>query len=290
MDADAEIAASSGGMNRPTEIRRDAPASFYVGSVMHARLRPKAHRFRYRTFMALFDLAELDGRTRISRLFSLGRLNLMSFHERDHLPDAAGATLLERARSVFASNGIDAAELRIFLLALPRVCGYAFNPISVYYAVDRGGDLKGALYEVRNTFGERCVYSAAAEPGRTLGPHEFDKALHVSPFLPMALRYRFRTAMPDAGATLKIVESDPEGVILTAIFAGARREATDANVIRLFFSLPFVTLKVILGIHWEALRLLAKGLKIHPHPSSGRKTGTSEPMARSGSSISETQR
>lgn len=283
MDADAAAAARSGGMTRAIDAPDDAPAAFYVGSVMHARLRPKRHQFRYRSFMALLDLGALSGRRRISRFFSIGYFNLMSFFESDYLPDMDGGTLFDRTRNAFLANGINVDDYRILLLALPRVCGYAFNPICVFYAVDGAGALKAALYEVRNTFGERCVYAAVAEPVRTLGPHEFEKELHVSPFLPMALRYRFRTASPDSRVTLKIVERDAQGVILTAMFAGQRLAATDTNVIRLFFSLPFVTLKVILAIHWEALRLLGKGLKTHPHPFGGRKTGEKGRSARSGS-------
>lgn len=261
----------------------DAPAAFYLGSVMHARLRPRAHRFRYRAFMTLVDLDAFAGSKRLSRLFSLDRFNLMSLRERDHLPDEPGASLRERARGAFARRGIDVSGARLRLLAMPRVLGYAFNPIAIFYAADENGALRAVLYEVRNTFGERRVYAAGAKGGAPLGPHEIDKDFHVSPFLPMALRYRFRTRVPEASAALKIVERDADGVVLTAIFAGERLPLSDGNVVRLFFSLPLMTLKVILAIHWEALRLLGKGLKIHPHPSRGRRRGAEEPAARSGS-------
>lgn len=264
------------------------PLAFYAGDVMHARLRPREHRFRYRVFMALLDLESPSPAPSRLRWFSSDRFNLMSVRQRDYLPDRVGDDLLARARHAFASFGVDVEGARVLLMTMPRVAGYAFNPISVYYAVDGEGALRGALYEVRNTFGERVVYEAGAGPGEALGPHETEKALHVSPFLPMGLRYRFRLAPPAERANLTIVESDAEGVVLTALFSGGRVEASDANILRLFFSLPFMTLKVILAIHFEALRLFLKGFQVHRHPRKTQDCGDERrSVTRSDAGVSE---
>lgn len=239
-----------------------AAGALYVGNVMHARLRPRAHRFRYRVFTLLADLDRLSELDRASPLFSVGRWNLVSFHPRDHGLPGATAPLADQARAAFARAGI-AAE-RVWLMAYPRLFGYAFNPISVYYGTDAEGRLVGALAEVRNTFGERHTYplALAAEGARARA----DKAFHVSPFLPMDLAYRFGLEAPGAEARVSIVESDAQGPILTAIFAGARRALSSRTLLAALARTPLMTLKVVAAIHWEALRLLAKGIRVHPHP------------------------
>ncbi len=251
---------------------RSAPAALFVGKVMHARIKPKPHRFIYRVFMILLDLDRLDEAGRLSRLMSINRFNLLSFRPDDHLlvrPDLAG-TLPDRARRLFAAHGVNLEGCRILLLCLPRVLGYAFNPISIFYAVDPSGELRGALYEVRNTFGERhCYVAAASEAGARLR-HTTRKAFHVSPFLPMNLDYRFSVTAPGESLLLRIVEHDEDGAILSTALEGNRRILTGFNILRTLVSLPLVTLKVIFGIHFEAVRLLLKGVRVHPHPERNR--------------------
>ncbi|MCC5979305.1 MAG: DUF1365 domain-containing protein [Salinarimonas sp.] len=248
-----------------------APAAFYRGAIMHARLRPRFHRFRYEAFLMHVDLDGLDETASRMRFFSRNRFNLMSLHEADHLPGEPGETLADRARAAFATRGIPLPpQARITLLALPRILGYAFNPISIYHARDGQGRSLGVLYEVRNTFGERHLYAAAAGPEGRLARHGARKAFHVSPFLPMDLDYRFDFLPPGARTRLRILEHDAEGLILTAAFAGKRLQACDANLLRLFFRLPLMSLKVILGIHVEAFRLWLKGIPVHGHPGNPR--------------------
>lgn len=251
----------------------DGPAgALYVGRVMHARLRPRAHRFRYRVFTLLADLDRLPELDRASPLFSVGRFNLVAFHPGDHGAADATAPLADQARAAFARAGI-AAE-RVWLMAYPRIAGYAFNPISVYYGTDAQGRLVGALAEVRNTFGERHTYPLALAADRARA--SADKAFHVSPFLPMDLSYRFGLEAPGAEARVSIVESDAQGPILTAIFAGARRALSSRSLLAALARTPLMTLKVVVAIHWQALRLLAKGIRVHPHPRKGAGTRAGE--------------
>jgi uncharacterized protein len=247
------------------------PASLYVGKVMHARLRPRTHRFVYRIFMMLIDLERLDEADKLSRFFSVARFNLLSFRERDHLPtsEACGG-LAERARTLFSQRQIDVSSCRILLLCLPRVLGYAFNPITVFYAVDGGGRIRGLIYEVRNTFGERHAYVAPA--WGTEGPlrHELHKQFHVSPFLPMDLQYQFSVSTPGEKLAFRILEIDAKGPLLSAGFSGRYLALRSFTVIKVFFGLPLMTVKVILGIHFEAARLYLKGVGIHSHPRKRR--------------------
>jgi uncharacterized protein len=244
-----------------------APVSFYVGQVMHARLRPKSHRFKYKSFMILLDLDRLDEAAARSPLFRTNARGAMSFHESDHLPAEPGASLAERARSAFSRNGIRVDGCRIQILCLPRVLGYAFNPISIFYATDGDGRLRGVIYEVRNTFGERHVYAAPGSGVHDAARHTVAKRFHVSPFLPMNLAYRFSVSAPGERLQLRIMEGDAEGPILSAGFSGKHLEFANLSIFRVFFGLPMMTVKVIVGIHYEALRLYFKGLPVHPHPA-----------------------
>ncbi|GGK22555.1 DUF1365 domain-containing protein [Salinarimonas ramus] len=243
------------------EDRRPPPACLYVGSVMHARLRPKPHRFRYRVFTLLVDLDRLEETDRLSPLFSVGRMNLVSFRARDH--GGRGAQpLADWARDTFAAHGIAVARVR--LLAYPRIFGFAFNPIALFYGYGAEGALAGVIAEVRNTFGERHHYVLPAGPERARA----QKALHVSPFLSMEHVYRFALPAPDARANVSIVERDASGPVLTALLSGERRALTTGGLLAALARTPLMTLKVVAAIHWEALRLLAKGVPVHRHPRS----------------------
>jgi uncharacterized protein len=255
-------------------VAESKAAALYVGKILHARLKPVPHRFVYRLFMLLIDLDRLEAAGRLSRFMSVGRFNLFSFHESDHLPAAdLEISLATRARELFARDGIDVANCRILLLCLPRVLGYAFNPISLFYAIDARGRLAGMIYEVRNTFRERHAYVVTAFDGVSPCRHEVPKQFHVSPFLPMDLKYNFSVSLPAERLVFRILEGDENGPILSTGFSGRYLELGNLTALRVFFGLPLATLKVILGIHYEALRLYLKGLRVYPHPvRSVRKT------------------
>ena len=245
-----------------------AAASLYVGDVMHARMKPVAHRFVYRVFSMLFDADRLDEAGRLSPLFSIGRFNLVSFHPADHGP-RDGSSLGDYARRVLASAGVETDGARVLLLAYPRILGYSFNPLTVYFVYGRDDALLGVLYEVRNTFGEWHTYVAPVQPGE-LSPaglrQERNKIFYVSPFNDLAMRYLFRLKPPGESVTLRILETDRTGPLLAASFAGVRVDLTSAALLKTCLSLPFMTLKVMAGIHWEALRLYIKGLRLVARP------------------------
>ena len=247
----------------------DAAAVLYFGEVMHARLKPTGHRFNYRVMSLLIDLDRLEAADRLSPLFGVNRAALYSFNEADHGErDRSRLRLYAQRRA--AEHGVDLTGGRVLLLCYPRLLGYTFNPLSVYFCYRADGELAVIIYEVRNTFGDIHAYVLPVQPGETSGAgirQQQDKLFYVSPFIAMAMRYHFRVSPPGAGVKLRILETDREGPLLAATFSGRRRGLTTAALLRAFFALPLVTFKIITAIHWEALRLALKGARLVPRPN-----------------------
>jgi DUF1365 family protein len=242
------------------------PAALYFGEVMHARLKPKRHRFSYRVMSLLIDLDRLSEADRMSRLFAVNRAGLYGFHEKDHGP-RDGSSLRAYAQGCAAGHGIDLAGGRVLLLCYPRLLGFTFNPLSVYFCHRADGELALLIYEVRNTFGEIHSYVLPVRTGELTAAglrQEQDKLFYVSPFVEMAMRYHFRITPPDDCVRLRILETDREGPLLAATFSGHRRALTTRALLRSFVALPLVTLKIVAAIHWEALRLWLKGIRLVP--------------------------
>lgn len=254
-------------------------AALYAGDVMHARLRPKPHRFRYRVMNLLIDLDRLPEADRLSALFGVNQSRLFSFHECDHGP-RDGTSLRVHAGRLAAQAGLDLSGGRVRLLCYPRLFGYVFNPLSVYYCEARDGRLVLLIYEVRNTFGEIHSYVCPVRPQHISAAgirQQQDKHFRVSPFIGMAMRYHFRMLPPDDEVRIRILETDVDGPLLAASFAGRRHALTTRRLLAALLALPFMTLKVIAAIHVEAARLWVKGLRPLPqapsaqpkHPSKG---------------------
>jgi len=240
-------------------------AAFYLSDVMHHRLRPKAHRLDYRIFSFLLDLDRLQEDSAGTRLFSVNRFNLFSFFEKDR-GDGRKAGLAAYVRDQLARAGLEQAGARIRLLTMPRVLGLAFNPLSVYFCEEASGALKAVLWEVDNTFGERHSYLIPVEDGGDLIHQTCSKGFYVSPFMPMALTYRFRFRAPGEALHLHITASDEKGALLIATQHGARQPITDKTLARLFLRLPLQAALVVGGIHWEALKIWRKGIALVTKP------------------------
>ena len=242
-------------------------SAIYVGQVMHRRLRPRVHRLRYRIWSLFLDLAELDGLARRLRLFSRNRFNLLSFHDRDH-GDGSTTPLRIQVERLVREAGMDVELGAVRILAMPRVLGFGFNPLTVWYCHDLDGGLVALVHEVHNTFGERHCYVLPVEqpsPDDEFRQH-CAKRFHVSPFLPMALDYDFRLTPPGERLRIGITASDANGTVLTAIHTAEARPLTDAQLARTFATHPLLTFKVFAGILWEAARLLAKRVPFYAHP------------------------
>lgn len=241
------------------------PAALYVGQVSHRRLRPRKHALRYRTFALLLDLDDLPRLAERLRLFSHNSFNLFSFFDRDY--GSGSAPLREQIEGHARRAGLNLDGGAIRLLTMPRILGYAFNPISVYFCYERNGELLALLYEVNNTFGQRHSYFIPAERDEAgLVRQSCPKRLYVSPFMAMEMVYEFSVLPPGEKVSVAIVERDAEGVVLIASQAQERAELTDAALARVFFTHPLLTLKVVVGIHLEALVLWVKGMRLHVRP------------------------
>ena len=241
-------------------------SGLYMGSVMHRRLRGRGHRLRYRLFMALLDLDEIDALSRRLRLFSKGRFNLFSLYARDY-GDGTDTPLRGQIERHMRASGLTPDGGPIRLLTMPRMLGFAFNPISLFFCHALDGRLMAIHYEVNNTFGERHGYFLPVEDSSaaTIRQHCL-KAMHVSPFIGMGLRYDFRVVPPGQGIALGITGSDAQGTIITAAFTARRRGLNDRALALAFVAYPLLTLKVVAGIGWEALLLWLKGNGLHEHP------------------------
>jgi len=250
-------------------------AALYVGEVMHARLKPVGHRFNYRVMSLLIDLDRLEEADRTSVLFGVNRPALYSFHEKDH-GERDGSSLRAYVARAATAHGIELAGGRVRLLCYPRLLGYAFNPLSVYFCERADGTLALVIYEVRNTFGELHSYVLPVRPGEITPAglrQEQDKLFYVSPFVAMAMRYHFRISPPADAVKLRILETDREGPLLAASFSGRRCDLTSRALLAAFAALPLMTFKVIAAIHWEALRLWLKGARLVPRPAAGPEEG-----------------
>jgi DUF1365 family protein len=239
----------------------------YEGAVMHRRFRPRPHHLRYRLYSILFDLDEVHSLDRGLRLFSQDRFNLFAFYGRDH-GDGSATPLRVQIESLLRAAGLDPDGGAIRLLCMPRVLGHVFNPISIFYCHRRDGSLQAILYEVNNTFGERHSYLIPVAPGTqdSVIRQRCDKRFYVSPFMDMAMTYDFRLRIPAAALSVVIHGRDADGLMIAASQTGERRPLSDAALVRVFLLYPLLTLKVVAGIHWEALRLWLKGNKLRFRP------------------------
>lgn len=244
----------------------DTASALYVGSVMHMRLKPRHHRLAYRLFSLLIDLDEIEALDRRLTLFSHDRFNLFSFFERDYA-DPAGGPLKAQIERLLAGAGFEPDGGAVRLLTLPRLFGYAFNPLNVYFCHRRDGSLLAVLYEVNNTFGQRHSYLIPVGRNETRPLRQkAAKRFYVSPFMDMSLTYSFRIDPPDETLRIAILASDAAGPVLSAVHAARRRPLSDRALMRALIGHPLLTLKVMAGIHWEALRIWAKGVRLRPRP------------------------
>ncbi|MFD1623427.1 DUF1365 domain-containing protein [Azospirillum griseum] len=245
-------------------------SGLYVGAVMHRRVKPVTHRLSYRVVSLLIDVDELPRLDAELRLFAHNRFGLLGFHDRDFGAKAdqpgAGMGLRAWARHHLERAGIT-ADGPIRILCFPRVLGFVFNPLSVWFCHRADGSLAAIIHEVSNTFGQRHSYLIPADIGSDgLVRQECDKRFYVSPFMDMETAYHFRIRPPADDLLLAIRQTDAAGPVLHATLSAKRVPITDGALLRAWARHPLMTLKVVAGIHWEALRLWRKGMTIRPRP------------------------
>lgn len=245
-------------------------AQLYACEVMHRRHQPAGYRFVYRTFSLLIDIDRLDELDDLSPVFSVNRFNLMSFHVRDHLPE--GETSLRAwIERTLSAHDIDPCGLRIRLLCMPRVLGWGFDPLSIWYCESPQGEPVAAIGEVHNTFGERHCYLLRGTGRSWPMRSSRSKVFHVSPFLEVRGRYDFVLARPEERLGVVIHLRDAQGTRLSATQSGQRRPFNTRQLLRQFVRVPFQTAKVLGGIHWHALRIWLRGVPFMHKPEPPRE-------------------
>ncbi|MBI5085683.1 MAG: DUF1365 domain-containing protein [Acidobacteria bacterium] len=244
-------------------------SAIYTGTLRHRRFAPARHEFSYPLFMAFLDIDGIPDLMRVSPFSSYNRWNWASFDERDHFGDPA-LPLRERLRAAAAEQALTLPGGPIFLLTHLRYLGYAFNPISVFYCFSRERRLDLILAEVNNTFGESRNYWLSGlnrlTPS-TAHVYRCPKALHVSPFMPMDLEYRFALTVP--GERLIVHMNTLQGAhsCFDATLSLRRQPWSASALHRALGRFPCVTAKTIAAIHWQALRLFLKKVPVFTHPA-----------------------
>jgi uncharacterized protein len=232
----------------------------YFGTVTHRRLKPVAHHLAYDVAGVFLEVGT-DASEAVPGLFSRNAFNLFSLYDRDH-GAADGRPISEFAwATVRATPGAESVA-RIYMLFYPRVLGYAFNPLTTYFCVDADGNTRMMIYEVRNTFGGRQIYATGAVAPGAENYARVEKTFRVSPFNKIEGDYGLRASEPRDTVSVGVALSVRGRPVLNAYFAGRRKPFTNVQLLRVFFGLPFMTAKVIVAIHWEALKLWKKGLKL----------------------------
>ena len=243
----------------------------YEGQVYHRRTRPKQHVLRYSVFTLLLDLSERKLLAKNLKLFSYNRFNIFSFFDKDFGENAAEDLPAYVERKLVEAN-ITSVPSRVLLSCYPRIFGWVFNPLSLFYCLDAQGHCFAVIHEVHNTFGERHAYVLPVT--NTSGSQEWieqrvEKELFVSPFAHMSMSYQFRLNFPEEKQVIVIRASDDESVVITASYTAKRKTLTAKQLLRQLVKFPFQTFKVVLGIHWEALRLFLKGVPWFKHQPKG---------------------
>ena len=235
-------------------------SSIYNGSVIHKRFKPKKHFFKYKVFSLFLDLSELKELNNKLNFFSLNKFNLISFYEKDH-GERDGSSILDWVKNNLRGKNVSTDNIKVKLLCYPRILGYVFNPLSIFFVYDNDENLISILYEVKNTFGEQHTYVFKIEGENKLIQNNCSKKFHVSPFIEMDCNYFFRILNPGDKLSVIIDQYDQEGKILFASQDGIRSDLTNKNLMNSYLKHPLMTFKIISAIHFEAFKLWIKGIK-----------------------------
>ena len=227
----------------------------YNGVVTHTRFKPVKHFLKYKTFSFYIDLDEIKKLDNNNPIFSYNRFNIFSFYDKDH-GDRDGKPLKVWVLDNLKKFNINENINKIKLLCYPRIFGYVFNPLSVFYCYE-DNSLKAIFYEVKNTFNEQHTYIFKVKDNKI--EQKCKKKFYVSPFMDMDTYYNFRLLNPNEKLSVSIKQTDKEDVVLTAVQTGTRKEFTFKQLIINFFKYPLMSIKIISAIHFEALLLWKKG-------------------------------
>lgn len=242
----------------------------YEGQVRHRRFAPRSHEFRYGLYLMYIDLDELPKLFDRYWLWSARRFNLAWFRRADHMGDP-GRPLIDVVRERIESATGLRPKGPIRLLTHFRYLGYGFNPVSFYYCFDEHDEqIETIVCEVNNTpWGEQHLYVLSATDDQGQGNHiKFlrDKEFHVSPFMPMDIEYDWRFNRPGERLNVHMENYHDEQKLFDATLMLQRTPMTSLNLARILIQYPWITVKVVAGIYYEAMRLWLKKTPYYPHP------------------------
>jgi DUF1365 family protein len=242
-------------------------SGLYAGTVRHRRFRPAEHAFTYPVFFAWLDVDRIPELMARSWLTGYNRLRPASFHEADHLGDPS-RSLRERLAADAAAAGHTLPSGPIYLLSHMRYFGYTFNPVSFFYCFEPDGRMPLVMAEVNNTFGETCNYWIPGDGGRIRATAE--KKFHVSPFIEPDCRYDWEIGVPGRSLTVQLDVAHSGQPLLDCTLVLEHRPWSAGALVRALLRYPWMTVRVITAIHWQAVRLWLKGVPVVRHPGPGR--------------------
>ena len=233
----------------------------YIGNVVHKRFKPKKHFFKYRVFSIFLDLDEINELEKEISFFSYNKFNILSFFDKDH-GNRDGSSIKDWIIQVLQKKNISTKNIKIKILCYPRIFGYVFNPLSIFFIYDIDSNLIAILYEVKNTFGEQHTYVFKINIKDQLISNNCKKKFYVSPFMDLESKYFFKVLIPNERLSVIIDQRDKEGKLLFASQDGERVKISSKNLLISYLKHPLMTLKIISAIHYEALKLWIKGVKL----------------------------
>ena len=233
----------------------------YIGSVIHKRFKPKKHFFRYNVFSLFLDLDEINELDQKIPFFSYNKFNILSFFDKDH-GYRDGSSIKDWLIHVLQKKNISTINIKIKILCFPRIFGYVFNPLSIFFIYDADSNPIAILYEVKNTFGEQHTYVFKIDIKNKQILNNCKKKFYVSPFMDLESKYFFKVLIPNERLSVIIDQRDKEGKLLFASQDGERVKLSSKNLLKSYLKHPLMTLKIISAIHYEALKLWIKGIKL----------------------------
>ncbi|MFD0942044.1 DUF1365 domain-containing protein [Pedobacter boryungensis] len=246
-------------------------SSIYAAKVMHHRLAPKKHSFWYNVFMFYIDLDELEILNQKLRWFNCNRFNLFNFRDKDHLqlpiqnPDR-NKTVKQQITTYLKSHNVEIGKGKIMLLTNLSVLGYNFNPVSFYFCFDENNNPLCAVAEISNTYNEMKMFFFGKDQLEVdTFKQRTKKHFYVSPFIDLDDFFDFNLTIPSQKLNIKIDDYDKQGNrFFISTLIGEKKKLTNASMLRYFFSIPMIPLRVMGLIHWQAFKLWIKRIKYHP--------------------------
>ena len=233
----------------------------YIGNVVHKRFKPKKHFFKYSVFSIFLDLDEINELEKEISFFSYNKFNILSFFDKDH-GNRDGSSIKDWIIQVLQKKNISTKNIKIKILCYPRIFGYVFNPLSIFFIYDTDSNPIAILYEVKNTFGEQHTYVFKINIKDQHISNNCKKKFYVSPFMDLESKYFFKVLIPNERLLVIIDQRDKEGKLLFASQDGERVKISSKNLLISYLKHPLMTLKIISAIHYEALKLWIKGVKL----------------------------